>query len=47
MKILILVVIWITACALQDYVFQIEEDVYVMLYGYFVGIAGLKSTGKI
>lgn len=29
--------VWCLACYLQKHIFHIEEDAYLMLYGYIVG----------
>ena len=31
-------IVWCSFCALQDYVLKIEEDTWIMLYGFFAGL---------
>lgn len=47
LKVFIFMCIWIAGCAMQEYVFHIENFAYIMSYGYFVGGLGFISMKAI
>lgn len=45
MKYIGVFIIWVAACALQDYVLKIEISAWIMLYGFVAGVLANVSTG--